>query len=189
MTARTVTARDTLRCLCLALALLSAAGCGSKASAPDGADAGSSKLASPSASPPESLSRAARQLLEARMKRHGEQMSALMNAVVVLDWAGVQRASVRLIEEPAFAPPLPGDEVSFNAQLPPSFFVRQRELLEAVRALNVAAEQKSDHALKVAFNSVSGACIQCHATYLEQAARPDVFDARPACKGPGCASE
>jgi hypothetical protein len=131
----------------------------------------------------EALSLSARMLLSARMQRHGESMVALMNSVVVLDWTEVKRATERLIDEPMIAPPLPGNEDSFNNQLPPSFFVHQQTLLSSIRSLHEAAVHRDDHELKVAFNGVADACIQCHSAYLHEAAQPNVFETGTPCEG------
>ncbi len=167
--------------LCALSALL--ASCASKPApehdAASSVDAGARSGLALDAAPRESLRPATRELLKARMQRHGTELTQLMSMVVLLDWSGVERASERLIGEPALARPLPGDRDSFNAELPALFFVRQQALLDALRGLRDAARHQSDHELKVAFNGVSGACLDCHAAYLSPSAQPDVLREPP----------
>jgi hypothetical protein len=109
------------------------------------------------------------EVLSARMDRHGDQMSALMLAVVLLDYEVVGLLAARMIEEPGLGRPAPGDKHSLNAQLPPSFFVHQDTLHEAARGLADAAKQRDDARLVAAFDTVARSCVGCHSAYLHEA--------------------
>jgi hypothetical protein len=114
----------------------------------------------------EDLPLEAREVLTARMLRHGDQMGALSIAVVLLDYEVVQLLAERMVEEPVLGRPLPGDDKSLNAMLPKSFFVHQDALSEATRALAKAARQKDDQKLAETYFGVAQSCVDCHSAYL-----------------------
>lgn len=114
----------------------------------------------------EDLPEEVREVLTARMLRHGDQMGALSIAVVLLDYEVVRVLASRMIEEPVLGRPIPGDDKSLNALLPKSFFVHQDALSSATRALAEAARGTDDAKLASAYNEVARSCVNCHSAYL-----------------------
>lgn len=175
MPTRPPTPRSALHAVSLVIAIC-AAGCAAKPSAaPERSDAAAAQRPNTGPVVRETLTPEVGRLLEARMRRHGPRMTELLRAVIILDWDGVQRTSEQLAEEPSIAAPLSGDQDSLNAQLPPSFFVRQQALYKALRELSDAGAHESDHEVKVAFNGVASACLDCHAAYLPSTHQPRVL--------------
>lgn len=132
----------------------------------------------------EDLPAEVQEVLEARMIRHGEQMSAMMLAVVLLDYEVVRLLAARMIREPVLGRPSKSDTSSLNAMLPLSFFVHQDALVASTRGLAAAAELKDDQNLVTAFNEVSRTCVGCHSAYLHDALVEEP-DFGPPCELPG----
>ena len=70
----------------------------------------------------------ARQLLTQRMVRHGRDMLALVEAVLLLDRETAQRLAGEIAAEPRLTRPIAGGADDVNAALPERFFVLQDEL-------------------------------------------------------------
>jgi hypothetical protein len=123
----------------------------------------------PELAPREDLPVEAHEVLRVRMMRHGDQMGAMMLAVVLLDYEVVRLLTDALLREPNLGRPTPDDKHSLNALLPASFFVHQDALRKAAQELARAAEQTDDQKLVAAFNGVSRTCVDCHSAYLHEA--------------------
>jgi Cytochrome C' len=155
--------------------LLACAACAPSAtSAPvSNASAGGEEVANATPTPAlpvrEDLPVEAHEVLASRMMRHGDQMSAMMLAVVLLDYEVVRLLTSKMISEPLLGRPAAGDEHSLNGMLPASFFVHQDQMLAATRTLAAAAAQTDDLKLVAAFNDVSRSCVGCHSAYLHEA--------------------
>jgi hypothetical protein len=120
------------------------------------------EMAAPGRIPP-----AARAVISSKMRRHAEQLPALLMAVVVLDYDGVARAAGEMFDEPVLARPLTGDEL--NGLLPERFFQLQDELRVRVRQVVVAAAQRDGNRLSASFGELTRTCVACHAVYLSGA--------------------
>src|SRR5215831_4950160 len=72
------------------------------------------ELATPQRIPP-----AASAIIRSKMRRHGEQMRALVSSAVVLDYDRTARVAGDIFDEPALARPVAGDEL--NTLLPARF--------------------------------------------------------------------
>lgn len=117
------------------------------------------ELAAPDRIPP-----AARNVIRAKMRRHAEQLPALMTSVVVLDYNGVARSAGEIFDEPALARPLTGDEL--NGLLPERFFTLQDALRVAARQVVDAAARRDSAKLTQAFGGLTQTCVSCHDLYL-----------------------
>lgn len=136
----------------------------------------------------EDLPEQASEVLAGRMMRHGNQMSAMMLAVVLLDYEVVRLLTTRMLDEPVLGRPAAGDDHSLNALLPASFFVHQDELATATRGLAKAATETDDLQLVAAFNDVSRTCVGCHSAYLHEAL-VDEAELTPPCQLPEACDE
>ncbi len=118
--------------------------------------------------PREDLPPEAREMLNARMLRHGEQMTVLMASVVLLDYGVTEMLASALADEPPLGRPAPGEKGTLNALLPPAFFTHQDELAIHARALAAAAKGRDDQRLVEAFAAVAKTCVGCHSVYLHE---------------------
>ncbi len=150
-----------------------ALGCGGHRAAPAQAPtqtAGDERAGSkPDLPTREELPLEAREMLTARMLRHGEQMTVLMASVVLLDYDATEALAEDLAQEPRLGRPAPGEKETLNALLPPAFFAHQDELVTRSRALGAAAKAHDDGQLVEAFAAVAKTCVGCHAVYLHEA--------------------
>jgi len=113
---------------------------------------------------PDHIPPAARTVIRAKMRRHAEQLPALMSSVVVLDYDGVARAAGEIFDEPALARPVSGDEL--NGLLPAQFFVLQDALRAAARQVVDAAARRDSAQLARASARLNDTCISCHDLYV-----------------------
>ncbi|MDB4991197.1 MAG: uncharacterized protein JWN04_6375, partial [Myxococcaceae bacterium] len=120
----------------------------------------------PDLRPRDDLPREVREVLDARMQRHGEQMTDLMVYVVLLQYEVVRVLAAELAKEPRLGRPARGESGTVSALLPEKFFQQQDALLEASRALSRAATEHDEQGLLSSFSSVTRTCVSCHATYL-----------------------
>jgi hypothetical protein len=111
---------------------------------------------------------AARAVIASKMRRHREQMAALIMNVVVLDYDGVGRTAGEMFDEPALARPIAGDEL--NGLLPEAFFQLQDGLRAHLRQVVVAAAEHDPARLANAFGEATRTCVTCHAAYLSGSA-------------------
>jgi len=129
---------------------------------------GSRRLAEvPHLPQPSYLPAMARGVLDQRMARHGEHMTALLEAVVLLDYEAVIARAGAIADEPTLARPTSEDATLLNNLLPERFFELQDELRSSARRLAVAAGSRNLEALATAHADVTRACVRCHGTYLE----------------------
>ena len=113
---------------------------------------------------PERIPPAMRQVIASKMRRHAEQLPALVSKVVVLDYDGAARAGGEIFDEPGLARPVAGDEL--NTLLPPRFFVLQDALREGARQVVEAAAERNSARLSEAFGNLTKTCVSCHDVYL-----------------------
>ena len=81
-----------------------------------------------------------RAVIGSKMRRHAEQLPALVSKVVVLDYDGAAKAAGEIFDEPQLARPVSGDEL--NGLLPERFFVLQDALRSGARRIVEAAAQR-----------------------------------------------
>lgn len=120
------------------------------------------ELAEPTWLPPE-----ARNLLSARMERHGEDMTFLLPSVVLLSYRWAEGLTERIAAEPRLARPGVGDADSLNARLPTRFFELQDEVRARAQEVSAAAKARDDARMAKAFGELTQTCVACHALYLQ----------------------
>ena len=101
------------------------------------------------------------------MRRHAEQLPALVSQVVVLDYDGVARTAGEIFDEPQIARPVTGEEL--NGLLPERFFVLQDALRTEARMVVEAAARRDSEGLAGAFSALTKSCVSCHDVYLHGA--------------------
>ena len=116
---------------------------------------------------PERIPPAMREVIASKMRRHGEQLPALVSKVVVLDYDGAARAAGEIFDEPGIARPVSGDEL--NHLLPERFFVLQDALRAGARRIVEAAARRDGVQLADAFGDLTRTCVSCHDVYLRGA--------------------
>ena len=122
---------------------------------------------------PEHLSAATRADLRARMARHGNAMSNLVRAVVLLDRPTITVLAQRIADEEVVArSEADGSKKKWESRLPKGFFAEQDALRSAARDLATSAVQRaSDSTTADRFATVAHTCVACHSVYLR--GRPD----------------
>ena len=118
----------------------------------------------PELAAPERIPPAARAVIRAKMRRHAEQLPALMSSAVVLDYDGVARAAGEIFDEPMLARPTSDEEL--NRLLPERFFVLQDKLRSEARLVVEAAARRNSAQLAQSFTGLTGTCVSCHDLYL-----------------------
>ena len=116
---------------------------------------------------PEHIPPAMRAVIASKMRRHGEQLPALVSKVVVLDYDGAARTGGEIFDEPGIARPVSGDEL--NRVLPERFFVLQDALRGGARRIVEAAARRDSAQLAEAFGDLTRTCVSCHDVYLRGA--------------------
>lgn len=116
---------------------------------------------------PERIPPALRRVVASKMKRHAEQLPALVSKVVVLDYDGAAKTAGEIFDEPGIARPVAGDEL--NAVLPERFFVLQEALRSGARQVVQAAARRDGARLADAFGDLTRTCVSCHDVYLRGA--------------------
>lgn len=114
----------------------------------------------------------AKEMLRARMMRHGENMTSLMTHVLLLDYDIAAILASDLAREPKLGRPSPTEQGTLNALLPAKFFVYQDELARSATSLAQAATEKDDRKLVEAFGAVATSCVGCHSSYLHADLEP-----------------
>ena len=114
----------------------------------------------------EQLPEEAREMLTARMTRHGDDMGDLTVAVLMLEYDLTQVLAVTMADEPKLGRPAPGEKGTLNALLPSGFFIQQDALAASAKALAAAAEKRDDVGIAASFSEVAKACVGCHSAYL-----------------------
>jgi hypothetical protein len=113
---------------------------------------------------PERIPPAMRRVIASKMRRHAEQLPALVSKVVVLDYDGAARSGGEIFDEPGLARPVAGDEL--NNLLPPRFFVLQDALRDGARQVVQAAAERNSARLSEALGNLTKTCVSCHDVYL-----------------------
>lgn len=115
---------------------------------------------------PEWLPEEAREILTARMQRHGEDMMFLMASVVLLSHDGAEHLANQIASEPRIGRPAAEERDTVSSLLPPRFFDLQDELRERARAVAVAAKAKDTARMVKAHGQLVETCVKCHSVYL-----------------------
>lgn len=130
--------------------------------------------------PPEHVTSETRAELKARMGRHGETMSELVRAVVLLDRPTVRVLARQVADEEVIARARKSVHEPPPLSLPPEFFLQQTKLVVAARDLAAAAVDGSeDKVLADRFAIVTGTCLACHSAYLHGQPGTGPWGAKP----------
>ena len=134
---------------------------------------GPSEAGGPSRAPavrlpaPENLSAATRAEVRARMGRHGNTMSTLVSALVLLDRPSIATLAGRIADEEVVARVEGGGPDKLKLSLPKEFFVEQDALQNNARELAAAAAHgDADSVMADRFATVAKTCVACHSVYL-----------------------
>jgi hypothetical protein len=126
--------------------------------------------------PPDHISQQASAEIQARMARHGEVVSNLVRAVVLLDRPTIRTLATRIADEEVIARAGATGEPRQLA-LPSEFFTIQDELATDARKLaETAAEGGDDHLLAERFAALTRTCVSCHTVYLHGRPGPVPLD-------------
>lgn len=126
--------------------------------------------------PPEHIPADTRTELAARMSHHGETMSSLVRAVVLLDRPTIRKLAGRIADEEILAQTGKPRPDRRPLPLPPEFPAEQTRLSLAARDLAVAAKEGSDdRALGERFAALTTTCVSCHSVYLHGRPEPGPF--------------
>lgn len=123
----------------------------------------------PEMAAPERIPPQARAVIASKMRRHAEQLPALLMEVVVLDYDGAARTAGEVFDEPALARPIPGQDL-LNGLLPERFFELQDALRARVREVVIAAAGRNATQLSSSFSELTKTCVVCHTLYLSGSA-------------------
>jgi hypothetical protein len=116
---------------------------------------------------PEKANPSARAAIRDRMARHGNTMSNLMKAVVLLDRTTISTLALRIADEEVVARAEGGATEKLRAQLPKAFLDEQDQLRNSARALAKAVSQfETDTELADRFGTLARNCVTCHSVYL-----------------------
>jgi hypothetical protein len=155
------------------LTLLLAATCGTVVLTGTVALGGPSPAGSRARSPavrlpaPEHLSAATRAEVRNRMGRHGNTMSNLVRALVLLDRPTIANLAERIADEEVVARVESGGPDKLRLLLPKEFFTEGTTLQSSARDLAAAAVNKeADSVLADRFAAVAKTCVSCHSIYL-----------------------
>jgi hypothetical protein len=132
---------------------------------------------------PDHVAQDTRAEVKARMARHGETMSNLVRAVVLLDRPTIRVLAIRIADEEVIAR-VGSTREQKRPALPREFFAAQDELSGGARQLAAAAvEGGDDKILAERFAAVTRTCVTCHSAYLH--GRPDFGAIGPKGKDSG----
>ncbi len=116
---------------------------------------------------PENLSAATRAKLDERMARHGNVMSNLVSAVVLLDRPTITILAQRIADEEVVARVEAKGSKKWESRLPKGFFAEQDALRSAAQSLAISAAQGGpDNVMADRFATVARTCVACHSLYL-----------------------
>jgi len=133
-------------------------------------------VARPVMQKPEWIPVEAREMLAARMRRHGEEMMFLVVSVLILSYDSAESMAQEIADEPKIGRPVDGETNTINALLPPRFFEFQDELRDRADIVADAAHAKDHMRLVRAYGQLSETCVGCHATYMEAEPPSDEVD-------------
>ena len=129
--------------------------------------------------PPEHVSHETSVDIRARMARHGEVMTNLVRAVVLLDRPTTRILATRIADEEEIARVGATGEPKHPA-LPPGFFALQDELATDARQLaEAAADGSDDRVLAERFAVLTRTCVSCHTVYLHGRPEPGPLGPTP----------
>lgn len=135
--------------------------------APEGEEPGAGLAA------PESLAPLARVLLHSRMQRHGDDLDALLRAVLLLQRPRVVELASQLAAEPSLAHAPADGADTLNAALPPRYFELEDALhREAAALAEAAGAGDDDAALAAHFGRLTQVCVSCHQVYQRSGRTP-----------------
>jgi hypothetical protein len=139
------------------------------AATPADTGASSSAAVAPRAKLPEPdwLPSEAREMLSARMQRHGEEMMLLLVSVMTLSHDDTMQLAEEVAAEPRLGRPSPGETDTINARLPARFFELQDQLAERAHAVAAAAKANDDARIVRAYGQLAETCVSCHTVYLD----------------------
>jgi len=117
---------------------------------------------------PEQIGPEAQAELKARMGRHGNTMSSLVRAVVLLDRPTIRTLAGRIADDEIIARGDAASKTKKRLALPPAFYEAQDSLRASAEALAGAAAlpRSDDRALADDFAAVARSCVSCHSVYL-----------------------
>jgi hypothetical protein len=116
---------------------------------------------------PEHLSAATRAEVHSRMNRHGNTMSSLVKALILLDRPTIANLAGRIADEEVVARADGGGPDKLRLLLPKDFFAQESTLQSSARDLAAAAINKEpDSVLADRFANVAKTCVSCHSIYL-----------------------
>jgi hypothetical protein len=116
---------------------------------------------------PEWLPSEAREMLTARMDRHGEVMMLLLVSVLTLQHSDTELLAEQVAAEPRIGRPAPGEQGTISALLPPRFFTLQDELVDRAHAVATAARANDNSRIVRAYGQLAETCVSCHSVYLQ----------------------
>lgn len=108
----------------------------------------------------------ARRLLEVPMRRHADDMMALLLSSVVLDYDATMTRARRMAAEPRVTRPDWMTEDAFAITLPRRYIQEEGLLYNAAAALESAASARDAAAMSKAYLQMAATCIRCHSSYL-----------------------
>lgn len=115
---------------------------------------------------PDWLPSEAKEMLSARMDRHGEEMLLLLQSVMTLHHEDVELLAEQVAAEPRLRRPSLGEKGTLSALLPTRFFTLQEQLVERAHALAAAARDNDNGRIVRAYGQLAETCVSCHSVYL-----------------------
>jgi cytochrome c' len=128
--------------------------------------ASSSSRPAPKLQPPDWLPVQAREMLAARMQRHGEEMMYLTAMVLTLNHEGAAHLAEHIAEEPRIGRPTSEERGTISELLPERFFDLQDELNDRAKAMASAARTGANDKMVQAYGRLTQTCVSCHEAYL-----------------------
>jgi len=115
---------------------------------------------------PDWLPSEAKEMLSARMDRHGEEMMLLLQCVMTLQHGETELLAEQVAAEPQLGRPSPGEKGTLSALLTVRFFTLQEQLVERAHAVAAAARDNDNGRIVRAYGQLAETCVSCHTVYL-----------------------
>jgi hypothetical protein len=128
----------------------------------------------PSLPAPDWLPTEAREVLSARMQRHGEEMMLLLVSVMTLQHGDTGILAEHIAAEPKLGRPAAGETGTISAMLPARFFELQDELQLRAKAMAEVAQTSDPGRIVRAYGQLAETCVSCHSVYLDAEGRADL---------------
>ena len=129
---------------------------------------------------PEWLPVQAREMLAARMQRHGEEMMYLTAMVLTVNYEGAAHLAGHIAEEPRIPRPSPDEHGTISELLPARFFELQDELNQRAQSMASAARAREEGKMLNAYSRLTETCVSCHVLYMHEPGDEEgAFDADP----------